>query len=197
MDQARRVSFREKANQTPYNLSLREGGSEFVNCAEMMVVVLGHEETEVSDRHRLPQARMQGSPRKVGGSHSREPVDDSAARGAKICENLRDRAIVMGGLVCFAILEIGRVQLRGPGVVIIQPQVPQRFEIEKVTGIFLDGPLALAPPGQDLRRQPANSTSQPFRREAEPFQKFGSGLGTEAELKLAVEPASLCHANTN
>ena len=44
----------------------------------------------------------------------------------------------MGGLVRFAVFQIGWMQLRRAGLVVIKPLVPQRFEIEKVSGIFLD-----------------------------------------------------------
>ena len=39
--------------ETPYNLSLREDRSEFLNGAEMMVVVLGDEEAEIDHGHGL------------------------------------------------------------------------------------------------------------------------------------------------
>src|SRR5688500_8589100 len=95
------------------------------NRAEMMVVVLGDEEAEVNDRHRLPQTGMKGGACKICRSHLREPTDDSPPGGAKFGENLRDRAIVMGSLVRLAVLEIGCVQVGGAGVVIIQSLLPQ------------------------------------------------------------------------
>ena len=100
----------------------------------------------------------------------------------------------MGALVRFAILEIGRVQFGGAGVVIIQAQVPQRFEIGKVTGIFLDRPLPFWLPGEHLWRQSANRIGQAFRREPKPFQNFRSGRCPKAKLKFAIEPASRCHS---
>ena len=54
----------------------------------MMIVVLGNEETKIDDGHRLLQARMERSAGEVGGSHSREPVDNSAPGGAKLREDL-------------------------------------------------------------------------------------------------------------
>ena len=159
----------------------------------MVIVVLGDEETEIRDGHRLAETRMERGAGELGGSHSSKPVDDSATGGSEVGQDLRDRAIVMGGLVCFAILQIGRVQLGGACVVIIQAQGPQRFEIKKVANIFLDGPLAVALPGQGCTRQSANGLSQPFRRAPKSFHEFGSDLRAEAEIKLAIEPASPGH----
>ena len=106
-----------------------------------MVVVFGDKKTKVGYGHWLSQTRMERGAGEAGGSHPTKPGDDSAPGGAKAREQVGDGAIVMGGFVRFAILEIGRVQFGGAGVVIIQPQVPQRFQIEKVTDIFLDRPL--------------------------------------------------------
>jgi hypothetical protein len=160
----------------------------------MMVVVFGYEETEVHDGHRLAQARMQRGAREVGGSHAREPFHEAKARGAKRSEKVGDRAMVMRGLVRLAILEIGRGQLRSAVVVIVQPRLPQRFEIEEMSGILLDGPLALVLAGENFGRQSANGIGQAFRRAPEPLEKFGSRTRPKTELELAVEPTSLsCH----
>lgn len=102
----------------------REERSEFFDGAEVMVVVLGDEETEIDDGHRLAQARMERGARELGGAHSREPLHDSAADGAEVCENAGDGAIVMSGFVRFAIFEIGGMQLHGASVVIIEAPVP-------------------------------------------------------------------------
>ena len=110
------------------------------------------------------------------------------ARAAlKLGENVRDRAIVMGGLVGLAILEIGRVQVRRSGVVIIEALVPQRFEIEKMSGIFLDRPFAVMLSGKDFGWQSADGIGQAFRRAPEPLQKFGR--------RLAPRPSSNLRSN--
>lgn len=49
-------------------LAVCEGGSEFVGDG----VVLGHEETEVDDGHRLFEPRVQRGGRKLGRTHCRE-----------------------------------------------------------------------------------------------------------------------------
>ena len=95
----------------------------------------------------------------------------------------------MGGFVCLAILEIGRVQLRCACVVIVQPLVPQRFEIQEVSGIFLDRPFALGPAGEEFWWQSVDRLDEAFRHASKSLQKFGSDLHTEAKLKLAVKPA--------
>ena len=87
--------------------------------------MLGHEETKVDDGHRLAQPRVQRGARQLGPTHPREPFHDSAADGAEVGENVRDRTIVMGGFVGLAILKIGRVKLRSACVVIIEALVPQ------------------------------------------------------------------------
>ena len=56
----------------------------------------------------------------------------------------------MGGRVGLAVLEIGGMQLRGAGIVIIEPLFPQRFEIGEVSGVLLDRPLALRLSGEDI-----------------------------------------------
>ena len=87
----------------------------------------------------------------------------------------------MGGLVGFAILEIGGVQLRRAGVVIIEPLVPQRFEIQEVSGIFLDRPFAFGLSGEDFGRQSAHGFGQAFRGSAKPLEKFGRRVRSRAQ----------------
>ena len=50
----------------------------------MMVVVLGDEETEINDGHRLLQTRMQRGSRKLCLAHPCKPVDDAAAGGGEV-----------------------------------------------------------------------------------------------------------------
>ena len=172
-------------------------GSKLVDGAEVMVVVLGHEEAEIDHGHRLSQPGMERGPAQLGRAHPGEPFHDPAAGGAEAGENVRDGAVVMGGFVRLAILKIGCVQFGSAGVVIIEPLVPERFEIKEMPGIFLDRPFAVSPANQDFGRQSTNGIGQAFRRAPEPLQEFGSSLGAEAELKPAVEPASLNRHSTN
>ena len=158
-----------------------------------MVVVLGDKETEIDDGHRLLQPRVQRSAREVGPGHERKPFHDSAAGRAEVRENTRDRAIVMPGFVRLAVLQIGRVQLRRALVVIIEPLLPQRFEVRQVSRIFLDGPLAFAPTREDFERQSAHEAGEAFWRTPQALQKFGSDIQVEAELKPAVKPAARRH----
>lgn len=90
----------------------------------MMVVMLGDEETEIDDGHRLLQARMQRRAHQFRWAHASEPVDDSAADRSKFGENFRDRPIVMSGLVRFSILKVRRMEFLRPGVVIIESLIP-------------------------------------------------------------------------
>ncbi len=76
----------------------------------------------------------------------------------------------MAGFVGFAILEIGGVEIGGAGLIIIEALVPERFEIKKMSGVFLDRPFVAAPARKSFARQPADGIGQPFRRFPEPFQ---------------------------
>jgi hypothetical protein len=136
------VDWREHGSASDRHLRSSTEHPEFVDGAEVMVVVLGDEETEVDDGHGLAQARVQRGARKLGGAHPREPFDDSGADGAEVSEDVGNRAVVMGGRVRFAVLKIGGMKLSGAGVIIIEALVPQRFKIEEMSGIFLDRPLA-------------------------------------------------------
>jgi hypothetical protein len=156
--------------------------------------MLGHKETEIDDGHRLAKPRMKRGPDELGSAHPGEPVDDAAAHSAEVRENVGNWPIIVGGLVCFPILEIGRVQLGRAGVVIVEALVPQRFQVEEMARIFLDRPLAIAPFGEDFDRQAAHRAGQALRCRAKPFQKFRSSLRAEAQFKFAIEPASRCHS---
>jgi hypothetical protein len=166
-------------------------GLEFVDCAEVMVVVLGHEEAEIDDGHGLAQPRMQRRASELGRAHPRELLHDAAADGAEVREDVGDRTIVVSGVMGLAILEIGWVQLGSARVVIIEPLVPQRFEIEEMAGIFLDRPLALVLSRQHFWRQSADGAGEACGRTSQAFEKFGRCIRAEAELKFAVEPPSL------
>ena len=71
------------------------------------------------------------------------------------------------GLLLWAVsfdFEIGRVQLRSAGVVIIEPLVPQRFEIEQVSRVFLDRPFSFVLSREDFGQQSAHRFGQTDRR---------------------------------
>jgi hypothetical protein len=90
----------------------------------MMVVVLGDEEAEIDDGHRLAQSRMKPGAGELGGRHPCNSVYDAAAHSSEFGENLRDRTIVVSGLVRLTVLEIGWMELGGAGFVIIEALVP-------------------------------------------------------------------------
>src|SRR5438045_2129021 len=122
----------------------------------MMVVVLGDEEAEVDDGHGLAKARVKGSAGELGLAHPGEAFNDATTDNFEVGENIGDRAIVMASFVGLAIFKIGWMQLGSAGVVIVEAPFPERLEVEKVAGVFLDGPFAVVAPGKDFGRHSAD-----------------------------------------
>ncbi len=116
---------------------------------------------------------MEGGTGEVGSGHVREPIDDGVAGGAEVVEDFGDRAIVVGGFVRFSVLEIGGMQLGGAGVVIVETLVPERFEVEEMAGVFLDGPFSVGAVREDFRRQVAHGGGEAFRCASQSLEKGG------------------------
>jgi len=161
-----------------------------------MVVMLGDEETEVDDGHGLAKAGVKRGAGEFGIVHSAEPFNDAVTDNFEVGQNIRDGAIVMAGFVGLAIFKVGGMQLGSARIVIIETLFPERLEIEEVAGVFLDRPFAVTASGKDFGRQSADRISQAFRSSPKSFQKFRSCVRPEAELKLAVEPAS-CRSHSS
>lgn len=105
---------------------------------EVMVVVLGDKETKVDDRHPLLEARVKRGASEFRWAHLFEPLHELRASLAETGQNVVDRASVVTGLVRAAVLQVRGAESRSACVEIIEPLIPQRFEIEKMARVFLD-----------------------------------------------------------
>jgi len=75
----------------------------------------------------------------------------------------------VAGFVRPAVLEVRSAQRHRAVAEVIEPEVPQRFEIEKVPGIFLDGPLAVLATRQECVRHFAHRCGESLRRLSQTF----------------------------
>ena len=94
----------------------------------------------------------------------------------------------MGGFVGFAVFQVGGMKRAGAGGVIVEALFPERFEIEKVSGVFLDRPFAVALSREDFGREAVNGIREPVRRLPKTLEKLRRGVGAKAELEFAIEP---------
>ena len=112
---------------------LRGGG-------QVMVVVLGDEETEIHDGHRLIEARMARHARQLRRRPAGQPIDDFRSCSAKCVDQIARVSIVVPGIVRPAVLEVGRVEHLAPLLEVVQPACPEILEVEQMPGMFLRGP---------------------------------------------------------
>jgi hypothetical protein len=70
-----------------------QSGTQVVNRAQMMIVVLGDEEAQISHCHRLLETGMQSGAGKFGGSHAGDLFDDGETGFAEGGENFGDRRL--------------------------------------------------------------------------------------------------------
>ena len=155
----------------------------------MMFVVFGDEETEIDYGHRLLQPRMERPPRELRRTQARYPFCDRTTNAAELGEDVRDWTVIVPRFVRSAVFQIGGMQLRHALVIIIKPLFPKRFEIEEVSGVFLDRPFVILATRQRFARQSLDSSGEPVRRAPQPLEQCGCCVWREAELKCAVEPA--------
>ena len=95
----------------------------------------------------------------------------------------------MMGFVGLAVFQVGGVKCNSAGGVIVEALLPERLEIEKVAGVFLDRPFAVRLSGEDFGRESADGGAQPVRRLPETLKKLRRGVGAKAKLEFAIEPA--------
>ena len=93
-----------------------------------------------------------------------EPLDDAEARVSEGGQQVIDGAGVVIRLVSLTILEVGRMKDGDAGVEVIQPLLPERFQIEKVADILLDRPGVPDADGQPLFRNPSDLSFEPIRK---------------------------------
>jgi hypothetical protein len=98
--------------------------------------------------------------------------------------------------VGFAIFEIGGMKRFGAASVIVEALVPERFEIEKVAGIFLDRPFIVVAFGQSFGSEAVDGGSEAVGCGTEAVENFGGGIGRETELEGAREPFAAHAADT-
>ena len=97
-----------------------------------MIIMLGHEEAEIDDRHRLAETRMPGGSFELVDRQALERRHQHPALPPELGQQDAERARVVARLVRLAVLEIGRRQLVGPVEQFAEPSRSQRFEIALV-----------------------------------------------------------------
>src|SRR5688500_6570783 len=117
----------------------------------MVVVVLGFEEYEIHEPHRNVQTRMNRAASEHFRVEAFESVYDFAPALAKRSRDRRCGNVVVVCLAGCFVGDVGGVQDVYAGDVLLDSIKCQSVEIEKVSGVFLDGPAAVVTTGQSFR----------------------------------------------
>ncbi len=154
-----------------------------------MVVVLGHEETEIHDGHRLLEAGMARHARQLRSRPAGQPIDDFRSCSAKCGDQIAGVSIVVPGIVRPAVLEVGRVEDLAPLLEVVQAACPEVLEVEQVPGMFLHGPAPVGFVDPDGPGQAVEQAGQAIGGRAQPLEQPGRLAGGQSRLEGAVEPA--------
>ena len=104
--------------------------ADFVNRAEVVIIVLGDEETQVDDGHWLLKTRVQRGAREFLRVHARQSLQDGSSCGAEVGQNGRYWPVIVTRLVRLSVLEISRAECCRALIEIIKSLIPQWLEIK-------------------------------------------------------------------
>jgi len=150
--------------------------------------VFGDKVEVVDEPHRLAQARMQERPRQRIAVDPLEPVEQPKTRRPQIPEEVPDPAIVVTGLAGLAVGQIRRGKIGRARQEVADPGVPERFEVEQMTGMLLDGPLPRVVPDERLAGQVPQELFDARGRAAEANPQVRIKFDRKRELKATLEP---------
>ena len=96
--------------------------------------------------------------------------------------------------VRFAVLQIGRSELRLGFDEVVDAGAPERFQIQQMADLFLNGPLFFAPSNQTLPRDAAQHFLYAGGCAAKPDTEIGIEAGGKIKFEFAFKPlAGVAH----
>jgi hypothetical protein len=171
----------------PSNHQLRD-------AREMMIIVFGHEQSEVNQPHRRAKPRMESGTRKDRIIRSSQELHELGPCGAKGRKEIRQLASVVVRLVSPTIRQVGRHKLGIAYKELLCAAQPERLEIEEVPDIFLHGPALIVAPGKNVFGQEASALLDPCRRTSEPFDETRKATHGQSEIERALKPLLSFHS---
>ena len=156
----------------------------------MMVVVLGNEETQVDNGHRLLEARVKRLHGELISRKGLEPPNEVRATLGKLPNDVRDDSLVVirdpGGPV----LQICWTQSQLSPQQVLDPTEPQRFEIGQVPGVFCNGPRLVVPTSRLSLRQSRQTLLETSGCPAQALDDLGLCTKRHPQLERTIEPDS-------
>src|SRR5215813_3123532 len=117
-----------------------------------------------------------------------ESGDNLTSGPTKAAKDRIQRMIVMVALIGLAIGHIGRVQDLRSAFVFVQPSHHKRFEVQKVSSVFLNGPTLTIAAGENFGSERLQSIFKACRRTTDALNHFGKQLNWKVEFEFAFRP---------
>jgi hypothetical protein len=154
-----------------------------------MVIVFGDEICEVDQAHRCPQPWVSGGTFQIRVARGSQRRDERASLQFEAIHELRQRPIVMVGVVCCAVGEIRNGQFRSTGKNVSRARSPEWLEIREMTKLFRG-----TPSGGHRRRAGLGSHRTEARRSSlESFENGGQQTVVFNRQKRSVKPGGAAH----
>src|SRR5580704_3161802 len=109
----------------------------------MMIIVFGHEQSEVNQPHRRAKPRMESGTRKDQIIRSSQELHELGPCCAKGRKEIRQSVSIVVRLVSPTIRQVGRNELGIAYKELICAAHPERLQIEEVPDIFLHRPVLI------------------------------------------------------
>jgi hypothetical protein len=164
----------------------------FCHLRQVVIVVFGHKKGEVNQAHGGAETGVNGGFFEVGGLKLAEQGHCFAAFSGKKLDQVGRFLLVVVALVGAGIGEVGHGQLGFARRNLLHAGVPERFEVEQVTDLLAQAPLACGS-GVKIGWQVGRFGYQTSRGAFEAFEDTGQQAVVDNGRENAVEPFCLLH----
>lgn len=150
--------------------------------------MLGDKKGVVNYAHGLVQARMQRRTIEQLVVALFNGMHKMCARSTKIEQNSFEFVLVVICIVCLGVLQVGWTQRRRAKAKIQNTTVPQFFQVEQMSGVFLNRPFAARLGNQTAVGYIVQALFKTSRRTTQPLNDHRQHFIWQTEFELAFEP---------